>query len=249
MSLPWFRVYSNIVDNDKVRLVSFDDRWFFIAILACKQQGILDADQPHDLKMRRVAVKLGVTVRELEEIGKRLGEVDLVDPQTLNPSGWDERQYPSDTDPTAAERARRYRERKKQLNGESRVTSRVTDRDASQSVTRLDTDTDTDTEGEEDARARDHPPPHPFDPPPRPPVTTPIPANFQPDETTLYRIHTAGKPPPSVADILKFVAHYQASGEAKADWQAQFVKWWLSEYSRDMGRGHPQQRRPGQLVV
>lgn len=147
--LPWFRMYSDAVDNEKLRLLAYEDRWHYIAILCCKGQGILD--EPGNLMRRKIAVKLGVQVRELEEIARRLSEVDLVDPETLQPTGWSDKQFISDCDPTAADRKRRERERKKKSSGldASRVTSRVTITD----VTRTDTDTETDTETDRDRDA------------------------------------------------------------------------------------------------
>ncbi|EXU79083.1 hypothetical protein AX13_08310 [Comamonas aquatica DA1877] len=54
--------------------------------------------------MRKVAVKLGLDVRSLEEVAPRLAEVGLVDQATLQPVKWDGLQMRSDTDTTAAER-------------------------------------------------------------------------------------------------------------------------------------------------
>jgi len=133
-NMPWLRLYSDMVDNEKVRLLSFDDRWHFIAILCCKQQGILD--QNSELTERKLAVKLGVQLRELDEIKRRLFEVELVD-ENFQPIGWNEKQYKSDS---SAERTRKYRENKKKSDGDDSATSQQRHSDA------LDTDTDTDTD-------------------------------------------------------------------------------------------------------
>ncbi|MEX3614721.1 MAG: hypothetical protein VB141_13430 [Burkholderia gladioli] len=135
-ALPWFRIYIETVDDEKLRLLAFEDRWHYIALLCCKGQGILD--EGGSLTMRKVAVKLGLSVRELEEVARRLAEVGLIDDrETLQPCGWDDRQFRSDSDPTAAERKRRQREHNR--NAEA-VTdrSRVTQRDMSRSVTRTE---------------------------------------------------------------------------------------------------------------
>jgi hypothetical protein len=109
-------------------------------------QGILDGA---DLAMvrRKVAVKMGVQVRELEEIARRLSEVCLIDQNTLLPQHWRSRQFMSDADPTAAERQRRRREKINENNVRNSVTrdSRV----SHANVTPTDTDTDTDTDTEE----------------------------------------------------------------------------------------------------
>ena len=82
--MPWFRVYTEMVDDEKLRLLAFEDRWHFVALLCLKGQGLLDEGGP--LLMRKVAVKLGLSVREVEEVARRLAEVELVDKETLQPS-------------------------------------------------------------------------------------------------------------------------------------------------------------------
>jgi hypothetical protein len=133
--LPWFRLYSRIIDDDKLRLLAFEDRWHFVALLALKCDGLLD-EPDSDMRTRRIAVKLGVQVRELDEIGRRLSEVGLVD-FGLNPVNWDTLQYKSDK---STDRVKAYRERQKkqQCNGVKRYSN--------VSETAQDTDTDTETE-------------------------------------------------------------------------------------------------------
>lgn len=148
--LPWFRTYTRMVDDDKLKLLAFEDRWHFVALLCLKGEGLLDKGDAPALLMRKVAVKLGLDVRSLEEVARRLAEVGLIEQATLQPSKWATLQMRSDVDATAADRKRRQRQRKKdadsegekggheQVTGESRVTG--TD------VTRTDTDTDIDKE-------------------------------------------------------------------------------------------------------
>lgn len=88
--LPWFRMYSDSVDNEKLRLIAFEDRWHFVALLCLKQQGVLDSNP--DLLERKIAVKLGVQLRELDEIKRRLIEVDLID-EEFQPVGWGKKQF------------------------------------------------------------------------------------------------------------------------------------------------------------
>lgn len=109
MDLPWFRFYKDAVDDAKLKLLAFEDRWHFIALLCCKAQGLLDSDTP--LARRKICIKLGLDSRELEEVVRRLAEVELVDAKTMTPLAWDKRQFKSDGDPTSAERQRRQRER------------------------------------------------------------------------------------------------------------------------------------------
>ena len=130
MNLAWFRLYAEAVDDDKLRLLAFEDRWHFVALLCCKAQGILDSHG--DLVRRKVCVKLGLDMRELDEVARRLSEVELIDQHTLEPLAWSRRQFVSDRDSTAAERQRRRRQKLKESTENECVTdaSRVTSRNS-----------------------------------------------------------------------------------------------------------------------
>jgi hypothetical protein len=137
MEITWFRLYAEAVDDEKLRLLAFEDRWHFVALLCCKAKGILD-DSPK-LMHRKVAVKLGIDLKTLDEVARRLSEVGLIDEKTLQPLSWDERQFISDS---STERVRAYRERRKK---ERNVTCNAT---RNVSVTAQDTETETETETE-----------------------------------------------------------------------------------------------------
>ena len=96
-TLPWFRAYTKMVDDEKLRLLAFEDRWHFIAILCLKGQGVLDANDP--LMMRKAAVKMGLDLRSLEEVARRLAEVGLIEQATLQPIKWESLQQRSDDRP------------------------------------------------------------------------------------------------------------------------------------------------------
>jgi len=132
---PWFRAYSEMIDDEKLRLLAFEDRWHYVAILCCKCSDILDDDCDQQLLRRKIAVKMGVQLRELEEIARRLSEVGLIDQDSLQPTNWDVRQFESDS---SKERVRRFRERQKnqELNNK--------ERNGNVTVTVQETDTDTD---------------------------------------------------------------------------------------------------------
>lgn len=142
--LPWFRVYHEIIDDDKLGLVAFEDRWHYVAILACKARGLLDKADARDMMFRRIALKMGVAARELDEIARRLAEVGLIDRETLQPLAWDERQMRSDS---STERTRKYREKQRAKGSEKGVTGVKRHSDG------LDTDTDTDTEIEKEEKS------------------------------------------------------------------------------------------------
>jgi len=135
---PWFRMYTEAVDDEKLRLLAFEDRWHFVAILCCKGKGVLDTGNIPMMR-RMVAVKLGLDLRELDEVARRLSDVGLVDPETLQPLAWDHRQFQSDK---STDRVRAYRERARNKGETLRKRSETV------SVTAQDTDTDTETETE-----------------------------------------------------------------------------------------------------
>lgn len=123
---PWFRMYSEAIDDEKLRLLAFEDRWHYIAILCCKSKGLINPDDP--LLMRKLAVKLGLDMRSLEEVLRRLAEVGLIDQETADPLGWDDRQFQSDS---SSARVKTYREKMK--------------RQCNVSVTAQEADTETDS--------------------------------------------------------------------------------------------------------
>jgi hypothetical protein len=106
--MQWFRLYNRIVDDEKLRLLAFEDRWHFVALCCLRSSGLL-LEPDSDLRTRKIAVKLGIQVRELEEISRRLREVGLVD-ENLIPCGWDELQYRSDN---STDRVQKYREKQR----------------------------------------------------------------------------------------------------------------------------------------
>jgi hypothetical protein len=132
VNLQWFRLYHRMVDDEKLRLLAFEDRWHFVALCCLKSSGLLD-EPDSDIRSRKIAVKLGVQVRELEEIARRLREVELVD-EALNPLAWDELQFKSDN---STERAREWRKRQQKQGGNK------TQRCSNVAATAQETDTDT----------------------------------------------------------------------------------------------------------
>jgi hypothetical protein len=141
--LSWFRLWADAVDDEKLRLLAFEDRWHFVALLCCKAQGLLD--EPGDLMARKVAVKLGLQLRELDEVARRLAEVGLIDQADFQPIAWDRRQYASDR---STERVRKFRERKQDETLQER--SRNADETPmKRSRNAAETETETETEAED----------------------------------------------------------------------------------------------------
>ena len=85
-ALPWLRLYTETIDDEKLGLLAFEDRWHFVALLCLKGQGILDKGYDKNLLVRAAAMKLGLTVDELGDVVSRLAAVELVDKETLQPS-------------------------------------------------------------------------------------------------------------------------------------------------------------------
>ncbi len=108
MALPWFRMYAEAVDDEKLRLLAFEDRWHFVALLCCKCQGVFDCDDEQLLR-RKLAVKLGLDLASLDEVRRRLNEVGLIDDR-MEPLNWDKRQFRSDV---STNRVRKHREVKR----------------------------------------------------------------------------------------------------------------------------------------
>lgn len=142
--MQWFRLYSRMVDDEKLRLLAFEDRWHFVALCCLKSSGLLD-EPDSDLRNRKIAVKLGVQVRELEEISRRLREVDLID-ELLCPLAWNELQYRSDN---STDRVKKFREKQR---------GNDVKRDGNVSETPPETEADTETEEPKGSCASDDAP-------------------------------------------------------------------------------------------
>lgn len=147
--LQWFRLYAGIVDDEKLRLLAFEDRWHYVALLALKCDGLLDKGLDLPMLNRQVAVKLGLQLRELEAVANRLEEVGLIDAETFQPLAWGKRQFRSDS---SAERTRAWRARKKAASAAETPSGSpfggcdVTERHCDVTVTPPETETETDTD-------------------------------------------------------------------------------------------------------
>ncbi len=135
MSLSWFRLYAETVDDGKLKLLAYEDRWHYVAVLCCKAQGIVDNTKA-SLLDRTIGAKLGLAIRETDEVKRRLIEVDLIDEQ-WQPSGWERRQLASDH---SLARVRRFRE-KLRIASESEESETDSEAEADGNVTRNVTET------------------------------------------------------------------------------------------------------------
>lgn len=202
--LQWFRLYAEAIDDEKLRLLAFEDRWHYVALLCCKAMGLLDAGDDDALLHRKLAVKMGLQLRELEAAAQRLAEVGLVDPQTFQPLKWDDRQFKSDT---STDRVRAYRERMKR------------ERNVSETAQETETETETEAEKQKQGSPRGS----------RLPADWALPADWrawaQAERPDLDVDREAAK----FADYW----HGQAGAKArKADWLATWRNWVRNSHAR-----------------
>lgn len=107
--LPWFRVHHRLIHDGKLKMLAFEDRWHFVALMCLKASGDLD-DTDFTFRKRQAAIGLGLTVMEFDEVARRLQAVKLID-EELWPVKWEEIQCRSDN---SAERVRKHRAKKKE---------------------------------------------------------------------------------------------------------------------------------------
>src|SRR5262245_50499234 len=137
----WLRLYTDALHDPKVQKLSGDNfkSWINLLMLAKEGDGLLPSADDIAFQLR---ISEAEAQRLTEELTRR-GLLDLTD-KGLMPHNWDERQFLSDSDPTAALRAKRYRDR-----------TRVVTRDDTDDVTptrsrdRAETEPEPETETEE----------------------------------------------------------------------------------------------------
>ena len=122
--MKWFKLHNDIIHDPKLKVLAFEDRWHFVALMCLQNDGTLD--EPEDILPELIAQCLGIHGPDLESLKERLIRVRLID-DDWRPRNWDKRQVSSD--PTNAERQRRWKEKqrdRKLSNANNAVT--VTDR-------------------------------------------------------------------------------------------------------------------------
>jgi hypothetical protein len=123
----WWRAYVEALDDPKLqRLSDFLFRcWFNIMCVACRHNGSLPSIPDLAFRLRLNEEKTKKVVHDL----KQAGLLDDDGQDKITPHNWSGRQYKSDvTDPTNANRQRRYREQHKKRDRNDSVTDGVTDK-------------------------------------------------------------------------------------------------------------------------
>jgi len=108
--LSWFKEPCSLVDDERIRLLAFEDRWHYVALKCCKGQGIIDNTPALALLRRKLGVKLGLDPLALDAMMLRLAELELVDPRTFQPLDWQRLQG---TSALSTSRVQAFRARKK----------------------------------------------------------------------------------------------------------------------------------------
>lgn len=109
--LPWFRLYSRIMNDPKIEMIAFEDQRHFVWILCMKNEGFLDEKfNNSELFDRMIARKLGLYGDAFDNAKKRLLEVGLID-ENWQPLNWNKLQFISDS---SSERVKKHREKKKE---------------------------------------------------------------------------------------------------------------------------------------
>jgi hypothetical protein len=110
-SLPWFRMYTDFLEDSKMIGIAFEDQRHFIGILALKSSGLLDQNCTPEMMTRIVAQKLWIDHAIINDVKRRLMTAELIDID-WQPIAWNKRQCVSDHDASGAERQRKFREKK-----------------------------------------------------------------------------------------------------------------------------------------
>lgn len=138
--LPWFRMYTDFLNDAKIIALAFEDQRHFIGLLALKSDGALDEAVEESLLDRIVAQRLWIDHGVIREVKKRLVAAGLID-TSWQPLAWDKRQFKSDS---SKDRVAKFRASKKDGNGDVTLQKRKSN------AVDTDTDTDTDTEKEKE---------------------------------------------------------------------------------------------------
>ena len=120
----WLRLYTEVLNDPKVQKLDGNSFKFWINLLCCAKEYSNDGILPD---LGGIAFHLRIKEETAHKYLEKMIESGLVENEanTYIIHGWSTRQYESDNDPTALDRKRRERDRKKSVTEMSRVTSRT----------------------------------------------------------------------------------------------------------------------------
>lgn len=106
--MKWFKLYTELAQHPRLRILSFEDRWHYVSLMCAKADGTLDQDS-EKLRDQMLSVHLGLTPVEMASVKDRLMDVELIadDWDIIN---WEDKQS---ADATGAARKRRQRAKEK----------------------------------------------------------------------------------------------------------------------------------------
>jgi len=149
--MNWFRMYSEILDDPKIRrLRDSRKKWIFVGLLCMASESkirgkiLIDEDIPYTTE--EIAERLQVDTEFFEQTLQELQQLKMIEVQdsgVIVISNWHKRQFSSDN---STKRVKRYREKKKQEKCD--VTETLQQRFENVSETPPDTESESDTETE-----------------------------------------------------------------------------------------------------
>ena len=149
----WLRLYTEVLNDPKVQRLDGDTFKGWVNLLCVAKESSGNGTLP---ALIDIAFYLRTDANTAGQLVQRLIDAGLIDQvgEYYVMHGWNLRQYESDNDPTAIERKRRERDRKRDVTDNvtdmSRVTSRTSHGQCHANVTRTETETETETETDTD---------------------------------------------------------------------------------------------------
>lgn len=162
VNMPWFRLYSEILDDRKLKRITRTTRnpkalvlgtWVTLLALASQSdnRGRLEISAGMPYEFDDLIDETGLEPESLQAILEAMISQELVtydrEALTYEITNWDERQFESDS---STERTRKYRARKKQDQPSQETEGNVTGTSQERHRDALDTDTDTESDKDKD---------------------------------------------------------------------------------------------------
>jgi len=217
--MPWFRMYSEMVDDPKVgKLPDAEFRlWVELLCLACSCGENGDTGMTVDDLNWKLRRNVSETLLKLE-YNKLIITHETNERKTIGIKNWEKRQFPSDK---STGRVRKYRENKQIINVSRNVTETLQKRNCNG----VDTDTDTDTDTDINKT--------PISPLPKKQKSTFAPPTIQEVESFFsekgYSLSTADK----AFEYYSTADWKDSKGNKVQNWKQKMISVWFKEENRD----------------